>query len=79
MNTDEIRAHAVAMQQIKDALRPFAAEEQMVILSGVLGDVVSICGPSPSRHSAAMFTGTAMEMVFDMIGRNFDPQATLKG
>lgn len=72
MMPEDIRLHATAMRQIKDALRPFTTEEQMVIVSGVLGDVVSQCGADPSKHSAAMFAGTSMEMVFDMIRRNFD-------
>ena len=72
---EHIKKHADAMAAIRAALAPFPPAEQMVMVAGILGDILCETGDNPCKASAIMLTGTAMEMVFDMIGRNFQEAA----
>ena len=66
-----VKDHADAMADIRRSLSPFPPAEQMVIVSGILGDVLCKVGEAPSIETAKLMAGCSMGMVFDMIHLNY--------
>lgn len=75
MSQEHVALQADAMAAIEEAIKPFPVAEQMVIVSGVLGNVLARCGERPSKISAIAFMGMAFDMTRDMIQRHYDDEA----